>query len=141
MPKKIMSITFALLTLAFVWGINSTPLFKGYSSQYEVYLKSNSSNAQIINCCVKNLWKYFTRYGESCYVENFADFTDNPTSFIEELGGKVIFTEQTEKGVSYYGYSPKIKYSKVINGKTINLHLFVGSDYAKIGSPIIFGSY
>jgi hypothetical protein len=141
MAKKFLTLAFAFISMAFIWFVNSKPLFNNLGDGYEVYLKSNSSKAQIVSVLKSNLWLYPQRYGEACVIKDNNLAEKNPLDYIQNFGGKLIFSEQTEQGISYYGYSPRIKYAKILNGKKINLHLFVGENYSKIGSPIIYGSY
>ena len=141
MPKKILSLAFVLISLSFVWSINSQPLFNGFGDRYEVYLKSNSSQAQIVSTLPQKVWLYFQRYGEACIISGVTKNNANPQNIIEDLGGEIIFIEETKEGTSYYGYSKNINYSQQIKGEKINLHLFVCGEYCKIGSPIIYGSY
>lgn len=77
--------------------------------------------------------------GESCALTGNACV--GAAEIFEALGGKILFTERTEYGASYYGYSPKVKYKTSLYGKRVNVHVFEGNDTTKIGLPIIYGSY
>ena len=138
MLKKIVAIAFSVISLLYLWVVNSTPIFNGYSSSFEIYQKENSSSAQIISVFQKNIWNYPLRYGEACVVEKDGF---NAYAFLESLDANLLGVEESKIGTSYYAYSPKIKYCKQIKDKKVNLHVFVGKDKIKVGSPLIFGSY
>ena len=80
-----------------------SPLFR-YADTLEVYSRKGSFGAgaaaditeyAFINC----------KTGESCVLK---DENKTPSDVAKELGGKILFAEETEAGVSYYGYSRKI---------------------------------
>lgn len=77
--------------------------------------------------------------GESCVIS--CDDEKKPSDIAKKLGGKILFSESTEEGVSYYGYSDKVKYKKRINGKVVNFQIFCCESRMKIGLPLIFGSF
>jgi len=113
-----------------------SPLFR-YADTLEVYSRKGSFGAgtaaditeyAFINC----------KTGESCVLK---DENKSPSDVAKELGGKILFTEETEAGVSYYGYSRKIKYKEIINGKVVNFQIFKGENRVKIGLPIIYGGF
>ena len=62
-------------------------------------------------------------------------------SFLLEMGARIVFSEKTDKKVCYYAYSPKIKYIERVNNHNINLHIVIGENSVKVGSPIIYGSF
>ncbi|MBR2871513.1 MAG: hypothetical protein IKB98_09120 [Clostridia bacterium] len=139
MLKRVSVLLLCALTLIACWWVNSKGVFTGLNvGKIEIYQKSNSSNAQII--LVSDLeYKFLTnKYGEACFVDG-KDFC--LTEFLSHFDANLIFTETLSHGTSYYAYSPKIKYSKKINGEKINLHVFVGKNNVKVASPIIYGSY
>ena len=73
--------------------------------------------------------------GESTVYENF-----DLDSFLKQVGGKIVKTEQYCDGVNYY-CTADLPYSVNLNGLEINLHICVREDSAKVASPIIFGGY
>ena len=126
----------ALWIIISCYFINSRPVFVEYSIDFEVYLNSASSSAQISNTNfgflgVKNI------RGES-FKTDIEDF--NMEEFINDYSARIVFVEEIEQGVSYYAYSPKIKYRSKLFGQTINLHIFIGKQVT-IGAPLIFGSF
>ena len=113
-----------------------SPLFR-YADTLEVYGRKGSFGAgaaaditeyAFINC----------KTGESCVLKNE---NKTPSDVAKELGGKILFAEETEAGVSYYGYSRKIKYKEIINGKVVNFQIFKSENRVKIGLPIIYGGF
>lgn len=77
---------------------------------------------------------YYT--GESIELETEQDANE----LIDRYSAKMIFTEQTDNGESFYYYTEKLPIYKYINGKRVNLHIHVGKKIT-VGYPIIFGSY
>lgn len=61
-------------------------------------------------------------------------------SFLDSVGGEIIFTEELSDSVNYY-CSAELPYSVNLYGYTINLHICMREDSAKVASPIIFGGY
>lgn len=73
--------------------------------------------------------------GESVEYKNF-----DLGSYLEQVDGKIMFTEELSDSVNYY-CTANLPYSVNINGYTINLHVCVRKDRVKVASPIIFGGY
>ncbi len=61
-------------------------------------------------------------------------------TFLDEVGGEIIFTEELSDSVNYY-CSANLPYSVKLYGKEINLHVCVRKDGVKVASPIIYGGY
>lgn len=137
MLKKIAVIFFAFLLLFNVYANNNQPIFKGYAKSFEFYLSSPSSSAKIVRANDKLLFIGKDVYGESFRADekNFC-----LEEFLSEFNAKIVAVESIEEGVSYYAYSPKIKYRAKVNGKTVNLHVFIG-DSVTVGAPLIYGSF
>ena len=73
--------------------------------------------------------------GESAEYKNF-----NLNSYLKQVKGKVVFTEELSDSTNYY-CTADLPYSVEINGHKINLHVCVKKDSVKVASPIIFGGY
>ena len=136
MFKRLCVIIVAVMLIISGYFVNSRPVFVEYSNNFEVYLNSASSSAQIANTKfgffgVKNI------RGESFKID-IEDF--NMEDFLNDYSARIVFVEEIEQGVSYYAYSPKIKYRTKLFGQTINLHIFIGKQVT-IGAPLIFGSF
>ena len=137
MLKKFLTIFLVFLTVALVVFNQKTPVFNNYAHTFEVYIEDNSSLAKIVRVekddflCVRDI------KGESFKTEkdSFSLF-----DFLNDFSATVIFTESIEQGVSYYAYSPKITYEKAINGKKINIQIFIGQTVT-VGSPLIYGGF
>lgn len=140
MLKKSACALIAVVLIFSVYFLSSKPLFSGLAdgvSAYEVYQTPYSSNQVAF---VSNRLDYLLtlkKYGESCTLKKGV-CAENVFSF---FNASVIFTENSENGVSYYGYTDNIKYFTYINGRRVNLHVYEQKEYAKVGSPIIFGSF
>ena len=136
MFKKVLVLILATCILINLAICNNQPLFSQFNNKFEVYL-SNSSDGQIVFADSKTYPFISGIYGESVAI-NKEEFCLR--DFLSNMQAKIIFTEQIDEGISYYAYSPKIKYRTKIKNKIINLHVFVGAG-VKVGSPIIFGSF
>ena len=137
MLKKLMVIAFIFITLFSVSIINSTPVFSGYASTFEVYIGSDSSNAQIVSASKSELIFMNNVCGQAFVMDK--DSFDL-SGFLKDFGAQIVSVEQIGEGVSYYAFSPKIKYKKQLFNETVNLQIFIG-DTVKVGSPIIYGSF
>lgn len=138
MLKKICAYTSCLLVIVFLWVIWSTATFINYSNSSEIYLNKNNSCAKIVSVKNVEIPLQFYRYGEACEV-NREQF--NLDQVIKDFNAKILWTETTDFGKSYYAYSPNLKYSCSLKGQKVNLQIFVGKESVKLASPIIFGSY
>lgn len=142
MLKKIIAgaLTFIMIaTFAVVYKFTATksPLF-AFSDYVEVYALCGSfGKGRTVNSLEYSFVK--NAAGESCALIKNDDLCAE--EIVKSLGGEILFTEQTEYGVSYYAYSPKVKYKTRLYGKTVNVHVFNNADGVKIGLPIIYGSY
>ena len=130
-----------LLAVVLVFGVSFAyrkPLFSGKENKVEVYLNSPSSLAQIKSVSVLEYYNLTNIVGESVQIDA-KNFQLN--EFLDKYSATVKFTEKTLQGVSYYAYSPKIKYKKVVNETLVNLQIHISDKSVKVGSPIIFGSF
>lgn len=136
MCKKIIGIVFFIICVAYMWCVNSRPMFDLGKNDFEVYVNGNSSNAIIKRVNELEYIFCFNRYGESCEISESVNADD----FFKTFNAKIVKIEQGEFGTNYYAYSSKIKYCVLLFGEKVNLHLFLGNT-VKVGSPLIFGSY
>ena len=137
MFKRLCVIIVAVMLIISAYFINSRPVFVEYSNNFEVYLNSTSSSAQILNMQFSSFIGLKNIRGESFKID-IEDF--NMEEFLNDYSARIVFVEEIEQGVSYYAYSPKIKYRTKLFGQTINLHIFIGKQVT-IGAPLIFGSF
>lgn len=138
MLKKIF-VSFLVFLLIFLSvGFNDKPIFRNYSNEYEVYLNSASSTAQIKKVGISDFYFIKNLKGESAYI-NKNEF--DLLSFLTEFNAEILFLETTEQGVSYYAFSPKIKYQTTLNNQCVNLHVHISEQVVKVGAPLIFGSF
>ena len=138
MLKKMIIFPCCLLFVISVYSFNNNPLFSRYAEKFEIYLLNASSTAQIVQVSEKEFKSFKGIKGESCKIK---DEEFSIKKFFSEFNATIIFEEKTNFGISYYGFSPTIKYKKEIHNKIINLHVFVGESEITVGSPIIFGSF
>ncbi len=137
MLRKIALYFCSVLILVFIGISNQIPVFFGYSNNFEIYTKNPSSNAVIVQANSNEYRLISNKVGESCKIKGKFDLS----SFLQEMGAKVVLSEKTAQGVSYYAYSDDIKYGATIYGKAVNLHVFIGDTGVTVGSPLIFGSF
>jgi hypothetical protein len=137
MFKRLFIVIISVFLISFISIFNEKPIFSSFADSYEVYIASASSNAKIVNTTRVSYPFIRSKVGESCKIKNEFNLTD----FLSEMDAKVIFTEQTEEGVSYYAYSKDIRYEKKIKDQVVNLQVHIGSAGVTVGSPIIFGSF
>ncbi len=135
--KKLAFILCALAVIISFYVMNNRPIFSDFASAYEIYQYSNSSNALITSANNKSYLFIKNKTGESCKI--YGDFSLE--QFLNKFSARVVFYEKVNDGVSYYAYSSKIKYRQTVNGKTVNLQVFIGADSVTVGTPIIYGSY
>lgn len=113
----------------------NTPAFRAYSDEYELYLTAGSFGDNIVYATADNFGLYKNVKGESCIIKVPYE------KVLNDFSAKHLFCESTEDGISYYAYSPKIKYRVYIRGVAVNLHYFAGNTHNKLGTPMIFGGF
>lgn len=105
---------------------------------YTFYCGTSSADCKVVTVqnfaaaqklCLKNVCGESTEYG------NF-----DLQSFLESVGGKVVFEEEFSDGVNYY-CTANLPYSVQLYNHKINLHIAVKGNAARVASPIIFGGY
>lgn len=135
---KGLAFVFALILFGFcfysLYAVNS-PVLKSYAEEYELYLTSGSFGDNIVQATENSFKQYKNIKGESCFVNVSYE------RVLKNFGATHVFSEPCEGGVSYYAYSPKIRYRAYINGRAINLQYYAGELYNKLGSPLIYGSF
>ncbi len=137
MLKKIICVG---LCISVLFGVNfnsRTPVFHNYSDTFELYIGSASSNSKIITVKKQDFPFVNDVKGESVVLKKDLSVSD----IMSRFNAKLLFTETTAEGISFYAYSKNIKYTQNVKGKKINLHVFVANEYIKIGSPLIYGSF
>lgn len=127
------------LSVAFMLSLYFTvnkPLFSDYADRYELYLKENSSVAEIVNADNYSFPFYVSVKGEACVVK-----CGDEKEIIGDFNAETVFTEEIKDAVIIYAYSEKIPYEKIVNGKKVNLQIVKRNDVIKVGSPLIYGSF
>lgn len=115
--------------------------FEG-GKEYTFYLKSPSSQAQILRCPTPfaPLCRFFIRAqltGESTVYRS-----GNAYELLVRYGGELLFQERAAGVTSYYGYAPGLGEGILLGGEWVNLHIAVRADGSVcVGTPIIFGGY
>ncbi len=138
MFKKCLALTLALLTIFSINLINNKPLFSKYGNEFTVYVGNGGSLSKIIEV---NYLEYLVQgkiKGESC---SFVDAEFDLNAFLADYNAKLIEVESTDEQVSYYAFSPDLKYSQNLFGAKVNLHVSVNNDRITVGSPLIYGSF
>ncbi|MBQ4098190.1 MAG: YwmB family TATA-box binding protein [Clostridia bacterium] len=137
MLKRIFVVAVFYLTIICLWTVTAVPIFENHADKFEVTYKA-SSTANFINLTKKEFKFKSGIKSESADIKLNAF---NLKEFLDVYDAETVFIEKTEAGVSYYAYSNKIKYKKIIDGKKINLHINISNDGVTVGSPIIFGGF
>ena len=136
--KRVLVTLCALAVTFILFYLNAKPVLSGWGDKFEVYLLENGSNAQIISLTEQEFLFYRDVTGES--VELLGDSTTAMQIF-DLFGAKTVWIERLEHGVSYYGYSDKIRYRKVISSQAVNIQVFVSNEKIVVGCPLIYGSF
>ena len=135
MLKKTFVVLAAVLMFFSIWYINVKPELQDFGNTYETYIGGNSSLAKIQKSGSYGL--NFLTAGESVRVDSVLDLG----TILNALDADLVFSEKCSEGVNYYAYTSKLKHKKLINGKLVNLQVFVSEEQTVIGTPLIFGSF
>ncbi len=108
------------------------------AKEYEVYFKNYSQSNQL-QTIDKSQFKFVLGVKGESFTIDVKDFCLE--DFLTKIDGDICFIENLENVVCYYGYSKKVKYLEMINGKIINVHIAISKSYVKVGFPIIYGSF
>ena len=136
MFKKVLTPIIMAVCLAFIFFANNFPLFYDYSDRLEVY-SSLKSSGQMVN--LNNTSTIFIHKSGEAFSVDISKF--NLQEFLDEFNAQIEFTEEIDGGTCFYAYSNNIKYLEYINHTPINLHIFMGKQTVKVGSPLIYGGY
>lgn len=139
--KKLFVVIVVFLILIGNVGIkNNFTLLDYFDGEYYAYSNSPISNHYIfLGSCYMNIGEVNSNdiVGESMIIENF-----EPIAAIEELNGKIIFTEFLDTGASViYAYTDQIGRYVNVNGEKVNIQIAQYNDYSVIGWPLILGSF
>lgn len=139
--KKLFVVIVAFLILIGNVGVkNNFTLLDYFDGEYYAYSNSPISNHYIfLGSCYMNIGEVNSNdiVGESMIIENF-----EPIAAIEELNGKIIFTEFLDTGASViYAYTDQIGRYVNVNGEKVNIQIAQYNDYSVIGWPLILGSF
>lgn len=82
-----------------------------------------------------------TTYEESLRYDFCGDY-ECALEAIEKLGGKILWSEELDCGVTVlYAYSPRIYKSVKLSGERVNIMTAINGERVSIGSPMLEGSY
>lgn len=140
MKKLFVVIVVFLILIGNVGVKNNFTLLDYFGGEYYAYSNSPISNHYIfLGSCYMNIGEVNSNdiVGESMIIENF-----EPIAAIEELNGKIIFTEFLDTGASViYAYTDQIGRYVNVNGEKVNIQIAQYNDYSVIGWPLILGSF
>lgn len=140
MKKLFVVIVVFLILIGNVGVKNNFTLLDFFDGEYYAYSNSPISNHYIfLGSCYMNIGEVNSNdiVGESMIIENF-----EPIAAIEELNGKIIFTEFLDTGASViYAYTDQIGRYVNVNGEKVNIQIAQYNDYSVIGWPLILGSF
>ena len=137
MLKKLTVLALCTIMLFALNYTNNVPTFSGYATEFEVYVGEASSSAQILSLDANSYPLVKDISGEAVKID-LEEFSLE--QFLSDFSAKIVFSEQISEGISYYAFSPKIKYRKKVCGEIVNLQIFVGNSVT-VGTPIICGSF
>lgn len=137
MFKKVGCLIFSLTALMILWGIYRKPVFGGYADKFEAYRGFYSSQAQITQTDFIGYAFIFDGTGEAVTLEMGTDAQE----IMRDFGATEVFSETVDGGTCRYCYSPRLKNEKIVDGKRVNLQIYDGEKYVKVGTPLIFGGY
>lgn len=128
----------ALILLLSLTVLPKRLAFSGGDS-YCFYLGDTSKNCRVVDADRETAaLKRLTLSGVCGESATFS--TLDVQSFIESVGGEILFTEEMSDSVNYY-CSARLPYSVTLYGQTVNLHVCVKDGGVTVASPIIFGGY
>lgn len=138
MLKKICVAFSVMICATLIFAANFVPVFANYADGYEIYLNDGSSLSEIVSIGKKDYFFIKNVKGESCKIDKEGFDVEE---FFQEFDAVILFTETTDCGVSYYGYSPRVRYREMIKGYTVNLHVCISETQVTAGAPLIYGSF
>lgn len=62
-------------------------------------------------------------------------------NILERYKAKTLLTEEVDRIVSYYAYTPLLQGGLFLQGVRINLHIAISQTRCVVGTPVIFGGY
>ncbi len=134
--KAVFVVALVLLCAFFAICVSRSPVFEEGES-YELSYGASSSaqtvrtDSPLFDKLINN-----TVAGESVRYTG-----DRYEELKREFQAELLFTENAGGVVNYYLYSPRISGGMKLYGKTVNLHIAVGSEQTAAGTPIIFGGF
>ena len=138
MLKKVLVLLLSFVLVISFLSLNNLPIFNDYADEYEVYLNDFSCSNSIVNVDKDKFPFVLNVKGQSVVIEKDKFELEK---FLLDLNAKLVLVESGEDYSCYYAYSPKIKQSKIIKDKNVNIHIAIKKQSVKVGSPIIYGSF
>ena len=142
--KRFLSVLLACgfaLTVAFAVRSATVCKFADIVGERTFYLRSASSEAWTKT--ELGFFDCFKVKGES--VSFFAENADEAFAkkIMEDYGATLVFKEETDEVVSYYGYTQNWDEKVEMDGACINLHVAMQKkgDRVSVGAPMIFGGF
>jgi hypothetical protein len=133
--KRFLVLAVCLIVFLSFSLIYSIPILSGYQKKVTSYFYSNSSLS------VESDKIFLLPSGKTGEEITLEKDKVSVRKIISDYNAKILMTERIEEGISVYAYSDKIPFFKRVFGKKINLHIFIGKSYLKVGTPLIFGSF
>ena len=134
---SVLTVLFGTVVLAAIAVMPQRLCFSD-GKNYTFYCGTSSADCREVCASVNAELERLTLFdvcGESAEYEDF-----DLETFLKNVGGKVVFTEELSDSVNYY-CTADLPYSVNLYGYKINLHVCVRNDIVKVASPIIFGGY
>lgn len=135
---KILTLTFAVAALLAAVAALPKRLCFTSGENYTFYIGNSSKDCREVTV---NSDAALIRLGLTEVCGEATEYSDfDLESFLKSVNGKIIACEKLSDSVNYY-CTADLPYSVNLYGTSINLHVSVRGDKAKVASPIIFGGY
>lgn len=135
---KLISVIIAAGAFAIIMLMLSSKLCFDGGESYTFFCGDSSKNCKEVTVSSNAALKRLTLNdvcGESTFYREF-----DLESYLEKVGGEIVFTEELSDSVNYY-CKADLPYSVNLRGEQINLHVCIKDEGVKVASPIIFGGY
>ncbi len=125
-----------ILTLLYIWCINSVSIFGKEEEVTEIY-SSFSSSRQIYVVSDLDYKRILTKCGECVRKDKNFDYA----KFLQDIKAEVQFIENIDGGISIYAFSDYFKNFIKINDRRVNIQIHIKEEKILLATPIIFGSF
>ena len=134
--KAVVVALLVILCAVFALYLSRAPVFEQGEGYELSYGQSSSAKTERTETPFLDKLIHGTVAGESVRYRG-----DRYEKLKAQFSAELLFTEESNGVVNYYLYSPRIAGGVQLYGKTVNLHIAVGSEQTAAGTPLIFGGF